>query len=145
MSRLDRLPTLSEQQARPRATYKTSTRLQRAIAKKAARLDDAKKLAAWAKAVKDRDQWKDRRTGVPVRRTRELDPRRAEAHHLVSRDDRAVRYDVRNGICLSFETHDLVERYVPPDRRDEVLHQARRALHRCAVSGAVRADVRRGG
>jgi len=112
VSRLDRLPTLSEQQARPRATWKTSTRLQRAIAKKAARLDDAKKLAAWAKAVKDRDQWKDRRTGQPVRRTRELDPLRAEAHHLVSKDDRAVRYDVRNGICLSFETHDLVERYV---------------------------------
>lgn len=31
-------------------------------------------------------------------------------HHIVSRDDPAVRYDVRNGICLSFATHFAVER-----------------------------------
>jgi hypothetical protein len=112
VSRLDRLPTLADvQQTRPRANPKLVTRLTRAIAKKAARLEDAKQLRAWAKAVKERDLWKDRRTGIRVRSTRELDPLRAEAHHIVSKDDRAVRYDVRNGICLSFETHDLVERH----------------------------------
>jgi hypothetical protein len=84
---------------------KGSTKLDRAIASKAARLLDAKLLRIWAAAVKDRDLWKDRKTGVTVHRTRQLDPLRAEAHHLVSKDDRAVRYDVRNGICLSLETH----------------------------------------
>jgi hypothetical protein len=112
MSRLARLPTLAACRATPCASPKPATRLQRAIAKKAARLDDARKLAAWAKAVKDRDQWKDRRTGQKVRSTRELDPLRAEAHHIVSKDDWAVRHDPRNGVCLSFATHDLVERYV---------------------------------
>jgi hypothetical protein len=88
---------------------KGSTKLDRAIASKAARLLDAQKLRVWARAVKDRDQWKDRKTGVIVRSTRTLDPLRAEAHHIVSKDDQAVRYDVRNGICLSFATHEAVE------------------------------------
>jgi len=87
------------------ALPKSSTRLDRAIATKAARLTDAKRLRIWAAAVKDRDLWKDRKTGVTVRRTRTLDPLRAEAHHIVSRDDAAVRYDVRNGVCLSMQTH----------------------------------------
>ncbi len=88
---------------------KGSTKLDRAVASKAARLLDAKQLSAWAKAVKDRDLWKDRKTNVTVRRTRQLDPLRAEAHHIVSKDDRVVRYDVRNGLCLSFATHEAVE------------------------------------
>lgn len=112
MSRVEQLPTLTTLSARPRSGPKPSTRLARAIERKAKRLDDQKQLLAWAKAVKDRDHYKDRRTGVRVRVTRDLDPLRAEAHHVVSRDDWAVRYDVRNGICLSFETHDLVERGV---------------------------------
>jgi len=89
---------------------KPSTRLSRAIAKKDARLLDAKQLRTWAAAVKLRDGWKDRRTGVRLLRTLSLDPLRAEAHHVVSRSDPAVRYDVRNGITLSLETHDQVER-----------------------------------
>jgi len=87
------------------ALPKGSTKLDRAIANKAARLTDAKRLRIWAQQVKDRDQWKDRKTGATVRRTRTLDPDRAEAHHVVSKDDPAVRYDVRNGICLSMRTH----------------------------------------
>jgi len=88
------------------------TKLDRAIASKAARLLDKRKLDAWAVAVKTRDRWKDRRTGVKVFRTRALDPLRAEAHHIASRDDRAVRYDVRNGVTLSLESHELVERHI---------------------------------
>lgn len=99
------LPLLADLQARPRAVPKPSTKLSRAVAKKAARLDDGRKLAAWAFAVKERDQWKDRKTGVTVRSTRQLDPLRAEAHHIEPRENKAVRYDVRNGICLSFATH----------------------------------------
>lgn len=87
------------------ALPKGSTKLDRAIAAKAARLLDAKLLRIWAAAVKDRDLWRDRHTGQRVSRTRALDPLRAEAHHIVSRDDRAVRYDVRNGVTLSMKTH----------------------------------------
>lgn len=86
------------------------SRVTRAIAQTAARTLDRRKLVAWAVAVKTRDQWRDRRTGTRLLRTLNLDPRRAEAHHLVSRDVRAVRYDVRNGITLSLVTHDAVER-----------------------------------
>jgi hypothetical protein len=91
------------------AVPKGSTRLDRAIAKKAARLDDAKQLRAWAFAVKDRDRWRDRKTGRRVLRTLSLDPDRGEAHHLVSKDDPAVRYDVRNGLTLSLQSHLEVE------------------------------------
>jgi len=110
--RLQDLGTLTDAQRTRRATRKRDlpTRLDRAIASKAARLADKRKLDAWAVAVKTRDRWKDRRTGIKVFRTRALDPLRAEAHHIASRDDRAVRYDVRNGICVSLETHDAVER-----------------------------------
>lgn len=84
---------------------KGSTQLDRAIASKAARLADARLLRHWALAVKTRDQWKDRKTGQRVLKTLSLDPDRAEAHHLVSRDDLQVRYDVRNGVTLSLKTH----------------------------------------
>jgi hypothetical protein len=110
---LQHLRTLAEASARPRAERKDQlgTKLDRAIANKAARLLDAAKLRAWARAVKDRDRWQDRKTGVRVLSTRQLDPLRAEAHHIVSRDDHAVRYDIRNGLCLSFATHDAIERF----------------------------------
>jgi len=84
---------------------KVGSKLDRAIANKAARLLDAKKLREWAAAVKERDLWKDRKTGVRVRRTRDLDPLRAEAHHIESKDNPDTRYDVRNGITLSLRSH----------------------------------------
>jgi hypothetical protein len=104
------LPTLAQLQAVRRATRKDQleTRLDRAIAHKAVRLEDAKQLRIWATAVKDRDHWKDRKTGRRVHSTRTLDPDRAEAHHIESKDDHAVRYDVRNGLCLSFASHEAV-------------------------------------
>jgi hypothetical protein len=109
--KIEDLLTLAEAQATPRATpkHELETRLDRAIANKAARLLDAKKLREWAFAVKDRDKWKDRKTKVRVRRCLELDPLRAEAHHIVSKDDWNVRHDIRNGICLSLATHLRVE------------------------------------
>lgn len=109
---LERLPILTELQATPRATpkHRLPTKLDRAVARKAARLADRKALRAWALAVKTRDRWLDRKTRQRLRTTADLDPLRAEAHHIVSRDDPAVRTDVRNGICLSFATHAAVER-----------------------------------
>lgn len=108
----DRLPTLAEMRAAPCATpkHQLETKLDRAIAAKARRLDDQKQLRIWARAVKERDQWKDRHTGVRVRRCLELDPLRAEAHHIEPKGTKATRYDVRNGICLSYEMHVKVER-----------------------------------
>jgi hypothetical protein len=111
-SRRELLQTLAELRAVPQSIPKPSTKLARAVANKAARLLDAKKLRDWAKAVKDRDQWKDRKTGRRVLSTRSLDPDRAEAHHIEPKATWATRYDVRNGICLSYAMHDAVERYV---------------------------------
>lgn len=88
---------------------KGSTKLDRAIASKAARLEDKRHLEAWARAVKDRDRWTDRKTGQRVLSTRTLDPRRAEAHHLEPKQTKATRYDVRNGVTLSLDTHLAVE------------------------------------
>lgn len=87
---------------------KGSTKLDRAVASKAARLLDTKQLRIWAHAVKERDRWRDRKTGIRVHSTRQLDPLRAEAHHIESKDDPAVRYDVRNGICVSLATHEAL-------------------------------------
>jgi hypothetical protein len=88
---------------------KGSTKLDRAIASKAARLLDAKLLRQWALAVKTRDHWKDRKTGKRVFSTKALDPDRAEAHHIEPKSNPVTRYDVRNGICLSLDTHLAVE------------------------------------
>jgi len=88
---------------------KGSTKLERAIATKAARLKDRKALEVWARAVKTRDRWRDQKTGKIVRSTRRLDPDRAEAHHIEPKENRATRYDIRNGITLSLATHLAVE------------------------------------
>jgi hypothetical protein len=114
VSRFDRLPTLAQANAHPHAVRKDhlGSKLDRAIANKAARLLDAQKLRLWARAVKDRDQWKDRKTGVKVRSTRSLDPLRAEAHHIEPKSNKATRYDVRNGITLSFAHHFAVTKHL---------------------------------
>lgn len=96
-----------------RATPKLAAslaKLARAQAKAKRLRDDARKLAHWAAAVKARDGWRDRMTGQPVKpRAHVLTPDAAHAHHLAGRADVAVRYDVRNGICLSAATHAQVE------------------------------------
>lgn len=106
------IPTRDQVDAVRHATpkHELPTKLDRAVEKKAAKRDDEKKLAAWALAVKELDHWKDRKTGKRLKRTRELDPLRAEAHHIEPRANEDTRYDIRNGIALAFETHDAVER-----------------------------------
>lgn len=107
------LPTVAEEEARRRATPKGElpTRLERAVERKAADAADERRLRAWAKRVKTRDEWTDRCTGRKVKATTAAHPDRAEAHHVAGRADAAVRYDVRNGITLSWATHDRVERH----------------------------------
>lgn len=90
---------------------KGSTKLDRAIAHKVSRLADKKALDAWAFAVKDRDRWQDRKTGKRVLRTRQLDPMRGEAHHIEPKSNRALRYDIRNGLTLSLQSHEDVEHH----------------------------------
>ncbi len=112
LRRLQQLQTLAEIRAVPASRdqlQKRYTKLDRAISRKAARLADDRLLKAFALAVKTRDQWKDRKTGVRVRSTRDLDPLRAEAHHIEPKANRVTRYDIRNGITLSFEHHFDVE------------------------------------
>jgi hypothetical protein len=111
LRRLGRLRTLAETRAEFQTFPKPNTRLERAIDRTAARLLDATRLRTWASAVKDRDQWTDRKTGVRVRRTRDLDPLRAEAHHIEPKANWTTRYDIRNGITLSFEHHFDVEHH----------------------------------
>lgn len=113
MRHLEHLGTLVEAQNVRRAVPKhaLATKLDRAVAKKIARQMDEKQLAAWALAVKERDGWKDRYTDKKVKRTMDLDPLRGESHHCEPRENEDTRYDVRNGLCLSFETHDAVERH----------------------------------
>ena len=96
--------------ARPHVSFpKPRTKLERAIANKAKRLLDAKRLRQWALDVKTRDHWKDQKTGQRVHSSRSLDPLRAEAHHIEPKATRAVRYDIRNGVTLSLATHLAVE------------------------------------
>lgn len=95
-------------QATPK--HELKTKLDHKIAKAKADVDDLKKLTVWANAVKDRDEWKDRKTEKKVRRTHVLAPDSAHAHHIEPKDNLDTRYDVRNGLTLSFTTHDAVER-----------------------------------
>jgi len=62
--------------------------------------DDTRALNVWRAAIFKRDQGKCRCCGKKVKKTLELIPLRGEAHHLVSRAHKALRYDVRNGILL---------------------------------------------
>ena len=91
------------------ALPKGSTKLDRAVANKAARLLDAQQLRAWARTVKDRDHWRDMKTGKRVFSTKALDPDRAEAHHIEPKANKATRYDPRNGVTLSLASHLAVE------------------------------------
>lgn len=111
MTVLERLKTLTAVQRVPRAQPKPPrvTPLDRVLARRVRDREDRERLAEWARRVKDRDRWKDRKTGRRVYPTRQVDPLRAEAHHIEPKADRRVRYDVRNGLCLSLAVHEAVE------------------------------------
>lgn len=111
-SRLN-LPTPDEARALRPLTPKNElpTRMEKAEGKKKAAALDERKLAEWAKQVKERDSWKDRHTGRRVKTMRMvLHPDAAHAHHVEPRENYDVRYDTRNGLTLSAKTHDAVER-----------------------------------
>lgn len=102
------LGTLADQQgAKPKPT-----RLDAMAGKENRRRDNEAKLREWRKAVDARDGkqgFKCRWSGKPLARTLELRPDRAERHHLEPRANRKTRYDVRNGVLCSLETHERFE------------------------------------
>jgi ribosomal protein L37AE/L43A len=104
------LPTLADEQTRRRATpkYAIPTRLEEKIA---ADKTDAKALEQWAHAVRRRDRERCRVCGIRTVRTLELDPRRGEAHHIVSRTNPVIRVDVRNGLWTCGKCHSLLTRH----------------------------------
>lgn len=81
----------------------TPSRLEQKTAKDK---DDATKLAQWRAEVRDRDEGKCRCCDMKTIKTISLHPRRGEANHVAGRDDRAVRYDTRNGIHLCLRCHE---------------------------------------
>jgi predicted restriction endonuclease len=110
MGALDRLPTLAEQQQTRRAIpkYQIPSRLDE---KTASDKDDARALDVWRKAVARRDRNRCRHCGVLTVPTLELQANRREIHHLRSRTDPVVRYDVRNGVVLCATHHSAVSRH----------------------------------
>jgi predicted restriction endonuclease len=110
MGALDRLPTLAEVQAdrASRPNWKSVTRL---ADKTAAKKLDAKELDAWRRAVSARDRGRCRVCGIRTLATLELVPNRREIHHVVSRTNPLIRYDVRNGLTVCKTHHDQLTRH----------------------------------
>lgn len=105
---LDDLPYLNAEQRRRRPNAKLRSRLDEKVALKrdTARLDIAFRLKVWR-----RDAGKCRVCGVTVKRTLELDPKRGEVHHVARRDNRAVKFDARNGLLVCGTCHEALTRY----------------------------------
>lgn len=109
------LMTLAERHAVPHASPKihpAKAQLARSIEKVKADREDDRKLAAWSKAVRDDDDWTDRYTGrkvKPAKTVGVISPNAAHAHHIEDRANQDVRYDVRNGVTLSYASHLKVE------------------------------------
>lgn len=103
-------PTLVDLQRERRATPKGQipTRLEEKTEKK---VNEAKEWERAKREVWTRDKSRCRLTKRKVKKTLELDPLRGEVHHLAPREDKSVRYDKRNLVLLSLETHERVTRH----------------------------------
>lgn len=104
------LPTLAEVQAERagRPNWKPSTRLEDRVE---ANTRDAQQLEQWRCRVRFRDRERCRVCGVRTVRTRALDPKRGEAHHIVSRTNPVTRYDVRNGVHVCLACHQQFKKH----------------------------------
>lgn len=103
------LPTLAEVQAdrASRPNWKTTRTI--LDEKTEADKDDARKLEAWKSAVRKRDKGRCRVCEVKTVKTLEADPKRGEAHHIKTRADKRVRYDLRNGLHVCLKCHQRLE------------------------------------
>ena len=106
------LPTLDEVNAVKRATpkHELPSKVDRLKARLAEDREDGRKLSAWSKAVRTRDDYVDRYDGKACAKGLEPHPRRGEAHHIEPRSNWDVRYDPRNGLTLAYENHERLER-----------------------------------
>ncbi len=101
---LSDLPTLAQVQA-ARVGKPISKGVSRLDAATAEDKDDARKLRRWAAEVKARDAGICRVCGVQTIVTCELDERRGENHHIVSRTNPVTRHDRRNGLHTCARCH----------------------------------------
>lgn len=67
--------------------------------------DDERQLAKWRARIYALDKHTCRCCGIKVKRSLKPLPDRAEANHVEGRANHALRYDVRNGICLCLRCH----------------------------------------
>lgn len=74
--------------------------------------DDARDEKLWRKACIARDGKVCRRCQRVVVQQLELAANRLEVHHIAGRADRAVRWDVRNGLVVCGTCHDLLTRHL---------------------------------
>lgn len=105
------LPTLADVAAARRGKPMPKDPIGRAKAHTTFDREDARKLALWRQRIQQRDGLKCRYSGKPVKKTLKLVLDRAEAHHLAPRGNFETRYDVRNGLILSYHVHEQVERH----------------------------------
>ena len=103
------LPTLGEMQSQRRAKMKSELPSRLEKRKQDDRIDAAK-LDKWRKEIHARDGNRCRYSKVKVERTLRLQPNRCECHHIEPRSNKAVRYDRRNGVQLSYLVHERIER-----------------------------------
>lgn len=105
------LPSLAERSRERYATpkYAMKTRLD----ERTAEIKDEKAAErAWRKGCIARDGKVCRCCQRKVVAQLALAPERLEVHHIASRADQAVRWDLRNGIVLCSECHEKVTRYL---------------------------------
>lgn len=104
------LPTIAQIAAERagQACAKGPTRLD---VKAQADTSDAANLRRWAAAVKLRDKGRCRVCAIRTIATLALDPKRGEAHHLISRSVKVIRHDVRNGLWTCARHHQRLTRH----------------------------------
>ncbi len=105
------LLTLAQAQAARAGKPNWKSPITRLDEKTAAKRDDAKLLETWKRKVRYRDRGHCRVCKIKTVTTLALDPKRGEAHHIVSRTCPAVRYDVRNGLHVCAKCHSLLTRH----------------------------------
>ena len=115
MAGIRSLGTLGSRTFRPGALMKKPApiaKLERSVSKKQADDKDARELAAWSLAVRTRDKFTDRFTGKKVQPAKQVGvthPDCGHAHHVEPRENRDTRTDRRNGLTVSFATHQRLE------------------------------------
>lgn len=108
MSFLDNLPSHDARYDKPGSLLKGA--LVKRVDQNAK--DDRADQAAerrWKREIWKLDKHVCRCCGVHVEKSLDLMPNRGECHHVAGRADKAVRWDIRNGVLLCYRCHEKVE------------------------------------